>query len=866
MLFKSPTPFLVSFFILLSPVVVSADIGSISSNTISSYRTSGTTNHNNHENSGNGFLQDLGTGLSGEMESVTVHITERGSNSSLQFIIRQCDDVAYSVNCVQAFQELWYFTGFDQPYTYNLGEGYAQEKLGVKTYDQSFTFFPDKYYYVLFTDNTTIAGTRAQTSSTEDIYPAGGCARNCGSAVDMAFIFRGSVSIDVSEPEPTCCSSVLFLPGIQASRLYSSSFLGENRLWEPNFFFDDHDVLELVMDQNGESVKDVYTRDPLLYINDASDQPVYGGFINFLDGLETDGTITDYATYAYDWRYDVVDIVNNGTKYENEVRYIIETLEALASSSRTGRVTIIGHSNGGLLGKALIAKLESEGKSHLVDDLIMIGSPQLGTPKAITSLLHGQDQGIRAIRDFIPVVTEEAAREVSANMPGAYGLLPGQAYYDASNDIVVRFKSGTSTQQFINTYGSTIDSESELNAFLLDNGNGRDDVDGLDEALVLNAQVLNRVRDTRQALDDWQTPVGIGVYSIIGTGRNTVSGVEYEPIQEKKCSLFRCSMVDIYKPIPIISQQGDQTVMVQSAEGRDSLSAERWYVDLTALQQVTSESITHVNFTEATPVQVLIQDILTSTNTVFDSYVSSIAPNYPGQQVMLGTHSPVYLYVEDEGGRRSGQLSETEFFDEIPEVDFISVGGSSYIIAPEDLKYSAHINGYATGSVAITTHDLTSTDQTLRSKALVPDINENSVVTMEYSNNQFTNIKVDEDGDGEIDLELTPDGEVVAEPEELTTAELISLLSNYINTNVTNKGAKKTLKNRLKSIQKLYSSLEKVKNKHSFLAKPFSQNRLITMLVASIEKQVRVYERLEKVDGEVAVEIKRLLQLIKSSL
>jgi len=671
--------------------------------------------------------------------------------------------------------------------------------------------------------------------------------------------------VDVDD-QPECCSSVLFLPGIQASRLYSQNLLGEDRLWEPNFIFDDHDVLELSMDSSGGSINDIYTRDALLYIKDSSDKPVYGGFVSFLKDLTTTGTIAGYETYAYDWRYDVRDIVSDGTKYVNEVRYVTEILETLANNSHTGKVTIIGHSNGGLLGKALIEKLVSENKEHLVDNLIMIGTPQLGTPKAITSLLHGQDQGIRVLNDLVPIVTEEAAREVSSNMPGAYGLLPGQAYYDATTDILVQFNLGTSTQQFIDTYGVTIDSESELDAFLLDSSNGRDEVDTLDEALVANNQVLSKSRTTRQALDNWQPPADIGVYSIIGTGRNTVSGVVYEPMQEKRCNLFGCSLTDIYKPVPIMSQRGDQTVMVQSAEGADSFDTERWYVDLFAIEKESLANYIHMNFTEAPSTQTIVAAVLQGTSIVADSYISSEIPDYPGQQVMIGTHSPVYLYIEDETGRRSGQLSETEFVDEIPEADFMSVGGSSYIVTPEDLSYTTHINGHASGSVAITAHDITSTGQSLRSKALVPDINEDTVITMEYSTNTFSNIKVDEDGDGENDLEITPDGQVVEEPQELGVYELVVLLMDYVNENVSNKSAKRIIVNKLKSFQRLHKTFEKLGNKHSFLAKLFSNKKLLKAHLVIIERQVERYERFGRIEADVADEIKRLLGLIKNSL
>src|SRR3972149_6975130 len=67
-------------------------------------------------------------------------------------------------------------------------------------------------------------------------------------------------------PLPTCCSSILFLPGFEASRVYKTSVTSctvncEDTLWEPN---GNSDVEALFMTVLGESVDDsIYTRDVL---------------------------------------------------------------------------------------------------------------------------------------------------------------------------------------------------------------------------------------------------------------------------------------------------------------------------------------------------------------------------------------------------------------------------------------------------------------------------------------------------------------------------------------------------------------------------------------------------------------------------
>ena len=183
-------------------------------------------------------------------------------------------------------------------------------------------------------------------------------------------------------------SSVLFLPGIQASRLFKDGLLGsEDQIWEPD---GNQDVGQLVMTEEGDSVNQIYVKEkeimeeiafPTLGTN------VYKSFVILLNTLKTTKIIKDYTPFAYDWRFDVNDIATGDVNYKNEVKNLVSEIENLASSSYTGKVTIVGHSNGGLVGKMLISELDRQGKADLVDKLVKIGTPQLGAPKAILAML-----------------------------------------------------------------------------------------------------------------------------------------------------------------------------------------------------------------------------------------------------------------------------------------------------------------------------------------------------------------------------------------------------------------------------------------------------------------------------------------------
>src|SRR3990167_11343315 len=80
-------------------------------------------------------------------------------------------------------------------------------------------------------------------------------------------------------------------------------------------------------------------------------------------------------------------------------------------------------------------KLEAEGNAGLVDKSIFVGTPQLGTPKAIASLLHGDFQNIPGWAGFL--VSKANARALGENMPGAFGLLPSAEYFARVADPIV---------------------------------------------------------------------------------------------------------------------------------------------------------------------------------------------------------------------------------------------------------------------------------------------------------------------------------------------------------------------------------------------------------------------------------------------
>src|SRR6185312_7912129 len=94
-----------------------------------------------------------------------------------------------------------------------------------------------------------------------------------------------------------CCSSVLFLPGIEASRIYSPSRgplgLGGTttiRGWEP---LSNADVKSIYLNPNGSSINQyAFSGGPLDTAYGIAD--IYGSFMKFMDGLVAGGTIREW--------------------------------------------------------------------------------------------------------------------------------------------------------------------------------------------------------------------------------------------------------------------------------------------------------------------------------------------------------------------------------------------------------------------------------------------------------------------------------------------------------------------------------------------------------------------------------------------
>ena len=152
----------------------------------------------------------------------------------------------------------------------------------------------------------------------------------------------------------------------------------------------------------------IYTRDVI----DEAYAPIAGPNIykSFLAQLEkmksVDHDIADYSVVPYDWRLSLDDVLNGGTKTgqgdtqhisyisATSSPYIIQELRRLASST-TGKITIVAHSNGGLVAKALLKSLADTNDPLLsrIDKLILVAVPQSVHPLLLQDYCMDTNKG-----------------------------------------------------------------------------------------------------------------------------------------------------------------------------------------------------------------------------------------------------------------------------------------------------------------------------------------------------------------------------------------------------------------------------------------------------------------------------------------
>ena len=575
-------------------------------------------------------------------------------------------------------------------------------------------------------------------------------------------------NVPQSPPTPTCVtdcfSNVLFLPGLESSRLYTTQTDGsEYQLWVP---VGNSDVEKLYLNPDGSPINsNIYTRD---IINTAFVvSKVYQSFSDTMDKLVTDGKIIEWKAFPYDWRMSVDDVISKPVNIGNgQTIDLVSSLKVLIKSSKSGKVTIVAHSNGGLVAKALLAKLQDMKNANPSDDmidhidmLILVASPQIGTAEAVPAILHGFDQEILGgwLLDNLH------ARELGRNMPSAYGLLPSKEYINEVSASPVAFSdnimpSGVTTP-FVKAYGNVIDSYSEYKSFLFGSeGRAEPAVDDNISPINLSPTLFNSAETLHDKIDAWTPPEGLRVVEVAGWGLDTVASFQYYPKYEcttPDTGTGKCGYVLDEKPI--FTSDGDKTVVEPSALYMDG---EKVWVNLKNYNTPFRVGRQHKDILEVPQLENLFSSLIENQTPTYDSVLTTTKPVDDTNRLRISIHSPVTLDAYDASGKHTGKVcSDTSDFcyaqEDIPNSSYLEFGEGKYLNLPQDSLHNIALQGTDIGTFTFDMQTVTPSGQT--STASFVDIPVTTQTQAEITLNQgVPQLALDVTGDGKTDFTLTP--------------------------------------------------------------------------------------------------------------
>lgn len=564
-------------------------------------------------------------------------------------------------------------------------------------------------------------------------------------------------------------SNVLFLPGIKGSDLYEDNPLClipsdgcGIKVWLP---LADAMVPELFLDAEGKSRRNIFVREGEL-LGSAFNQHFYDSFTAMLDDSREKGTFGtgwDWKAGAYDWRLSLPDIIHNGVNHGSHIYfsepadepYLERTLRSLASSSPTGKVTIIAHSNGGLVAKALMQSLGDTLSAELIDSVVFVGVPQSGAPRALGALLYGDAEGIPGIPRVPNFIMSAAhAREFGLNSPMAYHLLPSNRYMSAlqPEHPVVKFEDDKLLEKERAAYGQTIDTETELQSFALAKEGARSmpAADDLNSANILRPSLFAYALDEHALLDPWEPPASIEIYELGGYGAGTISGID----------LYQSTHRDGSAAVsyrPLFTSDGDGTVPLISALMMNASShVHHFMLDLAGMRGALSYS--HANLLEAPDVQAAIESIL-QRSAVLPSTVHAMempASQIARKQFGFFVHSPVSIAVTDGSGKTTS-VGDSGTEEGIVGSTAGTFGEVKYVLIPsDDPPYTLALAGEGDGSFTLDLQELENDVVTASSTIADVPVTESTraMLSLSAGLRDASPLSVDESGDGTAEFSI----------------------------------------------------------------------------------------------------------------
>ncbi|HEX6292183.1 MAG TPA: hypothetical protein VFZ66_23545 [Herpetosiphonaceae bacterium] len=376
----------------------------------------------------------------------------------------------------------------------------------------------------------------------------------------------------------------------------------------------------------------------------------HSAYDDLIGYLERQGYVqnVDLWVFPYDWRRDLRTTAS-------QLDALITRALTATNGGRTDRSTwtitradIVAHSMGGLVSRYYIS---DAARASRVDQLITLGSPQLGSVKFLKTLMYGDQFG----PSFLGIgLNPDEIKDVVQNMPGGMQLLPSRGYYtyyDNSDSGRLRPYIEDRDVDGNGTIGRVL-SYSGVKQLLLNLGK--------------NSTVLNIAEATHDALDGQRHGGinGVRWVALTGYGSGTLG-----QLREYTGS---CLTWTGYKPCPKRDElpvDGDGTVSIMSAAMGDpwrntliNSGAQLWYVEREHGALVQRDYVMGVAVSDG-PVLPWIGDLLrgaipmsaSATTTSQSSTRPTRAPLEQLSGAWISALGPVALQATDADGRATGR-------------------------------------------------------------------------------------------------------------------------------------------------------------------------------------------------------------------
>ena len=578
------------------------------------------------------------------------------------------------------------------------------------------------------------------------------------------------LSTDAAEV-PATRPPVIILPGLTGSRLDNNDSCLESiyEVWpapakmllDPFDFHLEH----LRLAENG--------RDPAsscdnIFVNRSNEDGTANGAIRTVDILNVSilefyGPLIDHLEdygfdvypYGYDWRLDLRETAGG---LDDFVNYVLEETE-------TDQVNIVDHSLGGLLARYYVTSDTT--RAAKVEQVISLGTPFLGAPKALKGLRWGDAGGLSLDWIEIGPLYPPRVKDLAKNSPAMYQILPTDHYFDVYGDGYYRVD------------GQLYDLDQTQSVILSDHNAN----------LALDAENFHT-----DAMDDWgSTQSDVAFRLIVGSGVESTPGV----IHERTIFDWLGYEVVILDIEPI---NGDGTVPLHSADlkgnGHDySGGAPIWYTnglnhtDLIK-EPYVMEFISAILATPpSTPVSAATQiyadkyiprlsvpAIFQGTADYFSEpeYLTNVPPTPPemgeapfdlnGGQIAV--YGAVALHVYDESGNHTGPIEDGIVELGILGSEYISLENSVFVTVQAGGTYTIEVESEGSEFFDIRIRNIQGSDTNVIQRtvtyASVP-IGTESIAELLYNpdtTDPAPDLSLDTNGDGLPDSYVSPTGDV----------------------------------------------------------------------------------------------------------